>query len=70
MTNVFDVTSDNNADDHGAEEGGPVRKYELLCQSWGLSECSGVNWTPNLGLESSLVVRLVYLLIKPAAVIL
>ena len=25
-------------------------------QSWGLSECSGVNWTPNLGLESSLVV--------------
>ena len=37
----------------------------LAQHSWGLLECSGVNWTPNLGLESSPCT--VYLLIKPAA---
>lgn len=30
MTNVFDVSDDNNADDHEAKRA-PVRKNELLC---------------------------------------
>ena len=49
MTNVFDVSADNNADDH-EEKWAPVRGKMSL----GLRTSSGVNWTPNLGLESSL----------------
>ena len=48
MTNVFDVSADNNADDH-EEKWAPV-SGKMSAWDWS----SSVNWTPNLGLESSL----------------